>query len=113
MRPIDWQTALTELFMAQRAQAFSCKTSITATRQHQMRTRMRTTANPCSLTRYDLADPDRKTFSNLALQDSASRVETQDISQQTAPPQMGNLGRKPNREKGDVSRGRQLYWRDE
>jgi len=64
---------------------------------------------------YDPVDLDRttfdkiETFNRLALKDSASRAESQDILQQIAPRRMGNLEEDNNREKDDVSRGRQLY----
>jgi hypothetical protein len=66
------------------------------------------------LTAFDLVDPDRKPFSNLTRNDFASHAENQDISQQIAMLRhLGNLGKQPNREKDDVSRGRHLYWREE
>src|SRR5436190_6203753 len=116
MKPIDWRIVLIELFMAQGTPVFSHKTTIVM-RQPRTRTRMRTTANLCKSTRYDPADSDRetfsglttKTFSDLAVKDSASRARSQGILQQIAPRSKGNSGREINREKGDVSRGRQLY----
>ena len=76
---------------------------------------MRITANLCKSIPYDLVDPDRKTFSdpkvfsNLAIRDSTLRAESQGTSRRIAPTDKGNLGKRINREKGDVSRGRQLY----
>ena len=66
---------------------------------------------------YDPANPDPETFSDLliksfshlAIRDSALRAKSQGTSQQIAPTDKGNSGRNINREKSDVSRGRQLY----
>ena len=115
MKPIDWQIVSTELSMALGTLVFLHKTT-TVMHQHRARARTRTTANLCKSTPYDQVDPDQKTFSvkvfsNLAIKDYASRAKSQGISQQIAPIRMGNLGRKRNREKSDVSKGWQLYWR--
>src|SRR5208282_6831823 len=108
MKLIDWRIVLIELFTAQGTPIFSQKTT-TVIHQRRARARTRTTANLCKSTPYDPADPDRGSFNNLAIKDSALRAESQGTLQQIAPTRMGNLGRKRNREKGDVSRGRQLY----
>src|SRR6266496_5495385 len=113
MKPIAWRIVLIELFMVQGTPVFSHKTT-TVMHQHRARARTWTTANPCKSTLYDPVDPDRETFSdlkvssNLAIKDSALHAESQGTSQQIAPTNKGNSGRNISREKGDISRGRQL-----
>src|SRR5208282_1752445 len=108
MKLIVWRIVLTELFTAQGTPVFSHKTT-TVIHQRRARARIRTTANLCKSTPYDPADLDQRTFNDLAIKDSALRAENQGTSQQIALRHMGNSGREINREKGDVSRGRQLY----
>src|SRR5208282_4962679 len=108
MKLIVWRIVLIELFTAQGTPVFSHKTT-TVIHQHRARARIRTTANLCKSTPYDPVDPDRRTFNDLTIKDSASRAESQGTSQQIAPRHMGNSGKEINREKDDVSRGRQLY----
>src|SRR5208282_5569756 len=108
MKLIVWRIALIELFTAQGTPVFSHKTTIVI-HQRRARARIRTTANLCKSTPYDPVDPDRRTFNDLAIKDSALRAESQGTSQQIASTDKGNSGRNINREKGDVNRGRQLY----
>ena len=61
------------------------------------------------LAHYDLADLDRKTLNSLARKESASHTRNQDVSQQITTQRTDNLGRKPTREMGDVSRRRKPH----